>query len=52
MVPQIGKSGSFDLKHEGEFTEIITDQYIQPAICIEVVQRYAFPGLVWHIMGL
>ena len=52
MVPQIGKAGGPGLKHEGKFTEIITDQYIQPAIYIEMVHHYAFPGLLWHIMGL
>ena len=52
MVLQVGKAHGLCLKQEGKFTEVITDQNIQPAIHIEVVHHYAFPGLLWHIMSL
>ena len=52
MVLQVGKAGGLCLKQEGEFTKVITDQNIQPAIHVEVVHCYAFPGLLWHIVSL
>ena len=51
-VAQVGKAGGLSLKHKEKFPEIITDQYVQPAIHIEVIYHYVFPGLLWHIMGL
>ena len=52
MVLQVGKAHSLCLKQEGEFTEIITDQNIQPAIHVEVVHCYLLPGHLWHLVSL
>ena len=52
MVLQVGKTRGLDLKHEGEFTEVIADQNIQPAIHVEVVHRNPLPGLLWHLVSL
>ena len=45
MIPQVGKAGGLGLglKHKEKFTEIITDQYIQPVIDIDVIYWYVFP---------
>ena len=52
MVPQVGKTHGLDLEQEGELTEVITDQNIQPAIHVEVIHCNPLPGLLWHIMSL
>ena len=52
MALPVGKACGLCLKQEGEFTEVITDQNIQPAIHVEIVHRIVFPGLFWHIVSL
>ena len=43
---RLAKTRGLDLKQEGEFTEVITDQNIQPAIHVEVVHCDPLPGLL------
>ena len=50
--PSGGKTRGLDLKQEGEFTEVIADQNIQPAIHVEVVHHNPLPGLLWHLVSL
>ena len=52
MVLQVGKTRGLDLKQEGKFTEVITDQNIQPAVHVEVVHRNSLPRLLWHLVSL